>query len=211
MSPSFHFRPPSQEDLTSSQLDIMLMPMTTTSPSLLDRTFHWILDVDGDMYGDEQERLRWYEATAAVSSVQLYGISLALAVLVWVDGHRLAPAVLTVALTLYLPMLLTNAYAHRHRVRTVPTHWSSKQIALTGVFLLIYLVMTVGLYVAFEEEVTTSGALGVTTGVTIGLALGITFWSRVRRREQAHENSPEDDPGDDPEDNDQDDGGSGTR
>ena len=41
--------------------------MTTT---VLDRVVRWNLDINGDSYGDERERFRWYEGIAAAFSVQ---------------------------------------------------------------------------------------------------------------------------------------------
>ena len=43
--------------------------MDGMATSVLDRVVRWNLDFDGDIYGDERERLRWYEgiATAAVA------------------------------------------------------------------------------------------------------------------------------------------------
>jgi hypothetical protein len=41
-----------------------------TNVPLLERTFDWSLDHDGDLCGDERERPRWYEAITATASIR---------------------------------------------------------------------------------------------------------------------------------------------
>ncbi|MET0424989.1 MAG: hypothetical protein ABW046_13985, partial [Actinoplanes sp.] len=74
--------------------------------TLLDRVVHWNLDLDGDLYGDERERYRWYEGIATAASLQWMLIPWAAAIMVWPLGR---PAVLPLAVVLavlWLPMLL---------------------------------------------------------------------------------------------------------
>ena len=73
-----------------------------TTP-LLDRSFHWMLDADGDLYGDEQERLRWYEGTAAASGVQSIVFPWVLAAVTWWQGRAAGPAVLALGFAFLLP------------------------------------------------------------------------------------------------------------
>ena len=42
--------------------------------TMLDRVVRWSLDSDGDFYGDERERLRWYEGIATAASLQWLAI-----------------------------------------------------------------------------------------------------------------------------------------
>src|SRR3712207_9477580 len=100
-----------------------MIGMTTSDLArvpLLDRIVRWNLDTDGDMYGDERERLRWYEGIATAASLQWIGVPWAAAVLVWVLGR---PAVLPLAVVLavlYLPILLCTVYVRRRRGDTLP-------------------------------------------------------------------------------------------
>ena len=71
--------------------------MATTS--LVERFFRWNLDLDGDFYGDERERYRWYEGTAIAASVQGMAVPWSAAVMVWSLGR---PAVLPLAVVLVL-------------------------------------------------------------------------------------------------------------
>ncbi|GAA2621869.1 hypothetical protein [Paractinoplanes durhamensis] len=67
--------------------------MTT---NVLDRVVRWNLDLDGDLYGDERERLRWYEGIATAASLQSILIPWSAAVMVWPLGK---PAALSIGAT----------------------------------------------------------------------------------------------------------------
>ena len=55
--------------------------------TVLDRVVRWNLDVDGDLYGDERERYRWYEGIATAASLQWLIIPWAAAIMVWPLGR----------------------------------------------------------------------------------------------------------------------------
>jgi hypothetical protein len=48
------------------------------------KLFDWLLDRDGQIYGDERSRYAWYEAIAGTASVQWIVLPWTLALLVWV-------------------------------------------------------------------------------------------------------------------------------
>jgi hypothetical protein len=158
-------------------------PMTTT---LLDRVVHWSLDLDGDTYGDERERLRWYEGTATASSLQSIAIPWAAAIMVWVLGR---PSVLPLSVLLALllvPTLLSSAYVRSRRVDTLPRRWSSKRVLVSTLSALPIVVFGVGALYAnnppsFNWE---HVLLGSTVGAGIGLAMTVAR-VRARRREDA--------------------------
>jgi hypothetical protein len=50
--------------------------------AVLDRVVRRHLDFDGDLYGDERERLRWYEGIATAASLQWLAIPWVAAILV---------------------------------------------------------------------------------------------------------------------------------
>jgi hypothetical protein len=155
-----------------------------------------MLDLDGDLYGDEQERLRWYEATAVAASVQWFLVPWVLAVLIWAANGSATVPLLIVAAAVYLPLLLLSAYAKRHRVRTLPDRWSRKRIVLTVASALPYLVIIGGAVRALVLQA--SGwpmhgmPVGMLIGLPIGLAGGVFAIRAARRREQAHENDSRD-------------------
>jgi small-conductance mechanosensitive channel len=162
----------------------MLMCMTT-SASPLDRAFTWILDRDGDLYGDEQERLRWYEASTVVLSIVCVTVTWAVAIGVVIGGREAAPALLGVLVALYAPLLLMNGYAHRRHVRTIPDRWSSKRIFLMVLMLAPYFVAVIGLLLAFDASGST--VTGAMVGGALGLVISFVAMLVRYRRERARE------------------------
>ncbi|HLL67794.1 MAG TPA: hypothetical protein VK453_19075 [Micromonosporaceae bacterium] len=103
---------------------------STGRTTIFDRIARWTLDSDGDLYGDERERLRWYEGIAFAANLQWIAVPWAAAVLVWTLGR---PAVLPLAVvlaTMYLPMMLCYGYVQRRRVDTTVRQWTAKRVIL---------------------------------------------------------------------------------
>jgi hypothetical protein len=157
--------------------------MTT---NVLDRVVRWNLDLDGDLYGDERERFRWYEGTAVASSLQILLIPWAAAILVWSLGK---PSVVPLAVLLtahWVPLLVSTVYVLRRKVDTTPRRWSAKRILVTVLTAVPYLGFVVGaMYVWDPEGATWIGALvgGVVGGV--GSLVGTTLKIRRRNRLEA--------------------------
>src|SRR3954470_9496113 len=101
--------------------------------SVLDRVVQWNLDYNGDLYGDERERYRWYEGIATAAQLQSILIPWAAAVAIWPLGE---PAVVPLAIMLFmlwLPAVLSTVYVRARKVETAPRRWSSKRVLLTVV------------------------------------------------------------------------------
>lgn len=155
--------------------------------SLLDRIMRWHLDPDGDLYGDERERLRWYEGIAAAAGLQWMALPWAAAVLVWTLGR---PAVLPSAVllvVLYVPMVMSLVYVRRRRVETTPRSYSAKRILITVLTVLPYVLFVVGASYAYRSS--DAGAFrGAAIGAVIGGALSCVtaaLGTRRRRRREA--------------------------
>jgi predicted membrane-bound spermidine synthase len=155
--------------------------MTTT---LLDRVVRWNLDFDGDIYGDERERLRWYEGIATAASLQWMAIPWAAAVMVWPLGRPSVVPLAVVLAVLVLPMWLSAVYVRSRRVDTVPRRWTGKRLLLSILGGLPFLVFLIGaLYVTDPESSSWRGAI---VGAAIGGAIGIVMSAmKVRRRRRA--------------------------
>jgi predicted membrane-bound spermidine synthase len=155
--------------------------MTTT---LLDRVVRWNLDFDGDIYGDERERLRWYEGIATAASLQWMAIPWAAAVMVWPLGRPSVVPLAVVLAVLVLPMWLSAVYVRSRRVDTVPRRWTGKRLLLSILGGLPFLVFLIGaLYVIDPESSSWRGAI---VGAAIGGAIGIVMSAmKVRRRRRA--------------------------
>ncbi len=157
--------------------------MTTT---VLDRFVRWNLDLDGDLYGDERERLRWYEGTAVANSVQAIALPWAAAILIWPLGR---PAVVPLGVLLSLLVLanwLTPVYVSRRRVETMPRHWSAKRTLIATLTGLPVVVFAIGAMRAWQPD--SSMWQGGVVGAVIGGAVGLVWAAlqvRNRRRREA--------------------------
>ena len=156
----------------------MTTPGAAPAPSgTFDRFVRWILDVDGEIYGDERERLRWYEAIALAASFQWLAVPWALAVTVWFVPRDAVWALLVVLFAFWVPLLLVTAHVHRHRVR--PVTYRGRKAVLVGVLSgLPHLVLGAGL-------VTDGGAdldAWPLVGGLVGGALGLLGYGALRRR-----------------------------
>ncbi|GAA0456639.1 hypothetical protein Ade02nite_05570 [Paractinoplanes deccanensis] len=154
---------------------------------VLDRVVRWNLDLDGDLYGDERERYRWYEGIATAASLQWLAIPWAAAIMVWPLGK---PAVLPLAVVLvllYVPTLLSTVYVRRRRVDTAPRSWNAKRVFLTlasGTPAAVFLIGS--LYVYDPQGATWRGAaFGGVFGALAGLVAQVVETRRRRRREAA--------------------------
>jgi hypothetical protein len=155
--------------------------------SLLDRIVRWNLDPDGDLYGDERERLRWYEGIATAASLQRMALPWAAAILAWTVGRSaVVPAAVLLAV-LYIPMVMSLVYVRRRRVDTTPRSWSAKRIEVTVLSVLPYVLFVLGACYAYRS--TDAGLFrGAAIGAVIGGLLGFgkaVVESRQRRRREA--------------------------
>jgi hypothetical protein len=164
--------------------------MTTTAAprgrtTVIDRIAHWALDPDGDLYGDECERLRWYEGTAIAASLQSLAVPWSAAVLVWIYGRDAVVPLAIVLAALFLPLVASTAYVQRRRIDTAPPSWSRKRITFTVLHQLPFLLFAVGaMYAMIGESATLRGALvGILAGSAAGVVMLRVKTIRRRRRE----------------------------
>ncbi|WP_433368568.1 hypothetical protein ACQPZX_41815 [Actinoplanes sp. CA-142083] len=156
--------------------------MATT---VLDRVVRWNLDLDGDLYGDERERYRWYEGIATASQLQAILIPWAAAISVWPLGeHAVAPLAIMLVV-FWLPALLSTIYVRARKVETAPRSWSAKRVLLTAVTALPYGVFMAGAFYVHNPDSPTW--IGAIVGGVIGggiSVVGLIVKSRqVQRRE----------------------------
>lgn len=167
------------------------------SRSTFDRFVDAVLDVDGEIYGDEQERLRWYEGITVAASVQWVVIPWALAALAIIDGDRFGPALWTVAAVFLLPVYLMVIHTSRRRVRTVSLH--SRKVLISGVLFHLPLpIMAVALLWPDDAERAApfiGGVVGGTVGVVLAATLTYLNGRRKRSRGFAGADVDEDGPG----------------
>ncbi|MGA5300189.1 hypothetical protein ACPCHT_09695 [Nucisporomicrobium flavum] len=156
--------------------------MTTT---ILDRVVRWNLDFGGDIYGDERERLRWYEGMTTAASLHHLLLPWAAAVMVWALGK---PSVLPLAVmlaALWVPMMVATLYVRHRQVDTTPRSWSAKRIVLLVAGVTPYAVFVVGAqYVTDPDDSSWLGsAVGSVFGALLGVAAAIVKGRRRARQE----------------------------
>jgi hypothetical protein len=157
--------------------------------TLLDRVVRWNLDLDGsgDIYGDERERLRWYEGIATAASMQWLAIPWAAALLVWPLGKPSVLPLLVVLVALVVPMAICTIYVRRRRVDTEVHAWSRKRVVLHILGNLPYVVFVVGALYAYggpDSSVWRGAVFGAVLG-GIGGGIAAIAGTRRKRRQEA--------------------------
>ena len=163
------------------------MSTTQVTPrrSRLQRFADWTLDHDGTMYGDERERLRWYEASVVMVSVHAVLVPWTLAVCIWVGGRPAAPYLVAVFAAFLLPTLLSAAYVERRQVRVRPERPDRKYVLFAVAANLPYAVFVAGWLRAYLD-----GTRGSLVGGLVGAVVGgvgawalfrLVAWLRTRR------------------------------
>lgn len=156
---------------------------TSHRVTIFDRSVDWILDHDGDIYGDERERLRWYESIAVSASIQWLVVPWVLAVLVWVGGRDQVGYLVVLAVAFYLPMLISTFYVSSRKVRLV-SRWNRKRVAISLLAGLPYALFFLGALRAYEGGgLDPGGVVGGVIGGIVGLALAIVGLRRTQQRQ----------------------------
>ena len=127
-------------------------PVQGQSATPVDRMVNWLLDVDGDIYGDERERLRWHEGIALATSFQWIVVPWAMAVMVWFAGRETVPFLAAVLTLFWLPLPFTQWYVTRKRVRTVPGRRGTKYWVSVVLSALPYPVFALGAAAAADVD-----------------------------------------------------------
>lgn len=159
--------------------------------SVLDRVVRWNLDLDGDLYGDERERYRWYEGIATAAQLQAILVPWAAAVAVWPLGE---PAVVPLAVMLvvyWLPAVLSTVYVRARKVETTPRRWSSKRVLLTAVTALPYGVFVAGAF--YVHNPGSSTWIGAIMGGVLGAGMSVVALVVKGRQRQRREALAKDD------------------
>ncbi|HYY12281.1 MAG TPA: hypothetical protein VE781_15195 [Kineosporiaceae bacterium] len=159
------------------------------STSRLDRLVARILDRDGTLYGDEQERLRYYESSTVVASLQGILVPWTLVVGALVGGLQVAAVVVAVAVVYYVPWLVGATYVRRRRVRTTPARFGRSWVALAALTAAPYpllLVIVAAQYVAAHPSGAARGFLGGAVGGIAG-ATAVAVLALARKRRAEHE------------------------
>lgn len=141
--------------------------------SAFDRAAAWILDPDGVMYGDEQERLRYYESSTIVASIQGVLLPWMLVACAWLGGRAVAPYLLAIGVVYIGTWAIGSAYVVRRRVRRVPSRLTKQFVVLAVVTGLPYGLFAAGLAHAFAEGTRNGFVNGLVGGMLGGAIAGV--------------------------------------
>ena len=140
-------------------------------------TANWLLS--DDLYGDERERLRWYEGIAMAATVQWIAVPWAAVALVGIYGRSVIVPLAVILVLMYIPTTLVGAYVRRRRVETVAVRWTPKRIALGVLGGLPYVVFVIEVFYPRQQ-------LSAVVGGGIGAAIGFVamIWKARQARAQ---------------------------
>jgi hypothetical protein len=180
-------------------------PTTRPDPArrpAFDRFADWILDRDGTIYGDERERLRWYEGIAVAASVQWLLVPWVLAVMAWICPAEAAPYLWVVFLAFLLPMSLATIYVMRRRVdlaasqrANLRTRKTRVTLALTALPIVIFVLgLTLGLDLreGTDGDDIQRGLGGGLIGGIVGAAIAVVLIRALHRRAAAADQADDD-------------------
>ncbi|MFI1990786.1 hypothetical protein [Actinoplanes sp. NPDC020271] len=153
--------------------------------SLVDRVVRWNLDIDGDLYGDERERYRWYEGIATASALHSLLIPWAAAILVWPLGRAAVLPLAVVLVLLWGPMLLCSVYVARRKVDTTPRVWGTKRILMAALGVIPYAAFLVGALHAYDPA--GDAWVGAIVGTLFGAMISVLIVAVKARRRQGRE------------------------
>jgi hypothetical protein len=148
------------------------------------RMVNWTLDNEGHGFGDERERLRWYEGIVGAAGFQAILVPWTAAVLVWVVGERSVAACLAVVLAaFYVPMGLAQWYVARRKVSVFLVRWTVKSVVLGQLQLVPYMAFVFGAAHAYGQiDIATAVRVSVFQYVVLIVSGFATHWLLRRRR-----------------------------
>jgi len=154
-------------------------------PSL--RIAEAILDLD---YGDEQERLRYYEAYAVIIHLQLILLPLAAAIAIFAFGSSATAPVLILLSAGFAPIFVGKAYLKRRNVRLELIATSARNRLFTGAYFVVCSALIVALAGRGGSESNTALAAGAVAGAGLAVAV-VAFRSRQQRDADAGDSDVE--------------------
>ncbi|MEZ6014701.1 MAG: hypothetical protein R3F49_06290 [Planctomycetota bacterium] len=141
--------------------------MSTSNQTTRGNAFtRWVLDEDGDWWGDEQERMRRYEGIALMEHAQMILFPSVMAVMAWTCPKSAAPWLLAALLAFLYPTMFGTAYVLKRHVRVA--RWRRNQVLWTALSLGPIIAALAGL----ASKLGLSGA-GLTGSIVGGVVLGL--------------------------------------
>ena len=153
--------------------------------AVVTRMVNWTLDNEGHGFGDERERLRWYEGIVGAAGFQAILVPWAAAVLVWVVQERPVAACLAVVLAaFYAPMGLAQWYVARRKVAVFLVRWTVKSVVLGQLQLVPYMAFAFGALHAYGQMDTVTAVKVSVFQYVVLVGTGFATHRILRRRQQ---------------------------
>jgi heme/copper-type cytochrome/quinol oxidase subunit 2 len=149
------------------------------------KLFDWLLDRDGEIYGDERSRFAWYEAIAGTASVQWIVIPWVLAILVWIAPTSAVWSLSVVMGVFFVTTMLCFPYLQAKHVDYLKPQTTKKARlvqVLTGLPMIVFVIgATVGVDLRNDVDsvVVRNGLMGGMVGAVVG---GLSMVALVRRK-----------------------------
>lgn len=143
-----------------------------------------VLDLD---YGDEQERLRYYETYAVAVHLQLIGLPAVGAAVIAVAGRSATGPVLVMLATAFVAILFGLSHLRRHGVRAEVIAMSERNRGYLIAYAISYLAL-VGVIAVRGSRSGFEGGLAI--GAASGLVIGLAALGAQARRQRSAEDAP---------------------
>lgn len=155
-------------------------------PDALGRITYLVLDLD---YGDEQERLRYYETYAVAVHLQLIGLPVVGGAIVALAGRSATGPVLIMLITAFAAILFGLSHLQRHHVRAEAIAMSPRNRRYLIAYALSWLPLVSAIAIRGSRRSGFEGGMAigaVSSPVIVLAALGVNAW-RQRRADDSDE------------------------
>jgi len=157
---------------------------TNSTEGFITNSIKWVIDAQGDSYGDERERLRYYESHSAILTVQTYLMPIVSSIVILIFGKTNIAPVLIVSSIPTVMALYVLVYLARENLSLARNTFRKPGRAFC--YFAAYLTLPLAIFFKIDKSSgnSTSFWIGVTTGLLIVFALFIklTFFPNVSKR-----------------------------
>lgn len=88
---------------------------TNSSQGFVSNSIKWVIDAQGNSYGDERERIRYYESHSAMLTIQTYLMPIVSSIVILIFGKRsIAPVLIVTSIPTILAFYALRYLAHEN-------------------------------------------------------------------------------------------------
>ncbi len=149
---------------------------------LFQRFVDWSLDHGGQIFGDERERLVWYEAILAMATFQMVGLPWAFFICSLLCPIGALPYLIGLHYAVFLPMLASYVHAATKRVDFSKINWLTGKVVFANIIVLVPTTLFFGTTllraaehaqssVAADRAALPQALLALVAGITVSTAM----------------------------------------